>query len=59
MMNLNYHMDHIRYQIFKIILSIFKKNWNENNDDTQRRIYVNKIENRTTSKIKTNFILRF
>ena len=58
-MNLNYHMDHILYQIFKIILSIFKKKWNENNDDSQIRIYVNKIENRTTSKIKTNFILRF
>ena len=25
-MNLNYQMDHIQYQIFKIILSIFLKN---------------------------------
>ena len=26
MINLNYQMDHILYQIFRIILSIFKKN---------------------------------
>ena len=26
-MNLNYQMDHIQYQIFKIILSIFLKKW--------------------------------
>ena len=26
MMNLNFQMDHIMYQIFKIILSIFEKN---------------------------------
>ena len=27
MMNLNYQMDHILYQLFKIILIIFKKRW--------------------------------
>ena len=45
-------MDHILYQIFKIILSIFKKN-NEKIDNPLIRIYINKIENRITIKIKT------
>ena len=27
LMNLNYQMDHIQYQIFKTILSIFLKTW--------------------------------
>ena len=38
-----------------IILSIFKKN-NENFDDLLIRIYVNKIENRITLKIKTGYL---
>ena len=38
--NLNYLMDHILYQIFKIILNMYWK-------------YVNKTENRITFKIKT------
>ena len=45
-------MDHILYQIFKIILSIFKEN-NEKIDNPLIRIYINKIENRITIKIKT------
>ena len=52
MINLNYQMDHILYQIFKIILSIFKEN-NEKIDNPLIRIYINKIENRITIKIKT------
>ena len=56
MINLNYQMDHILYQIFKINLSIFKKH-GENIDNTSIRIYVNEVENRTTFKIKTGYYL--
>ena len=46
-------MNHILYQICKIILSIFlKKHW-EKIDNPLIRIYVNKIENRITIKIKS------
>ena len=51
MINLNYQMGHILYQILKIILSIFKKNY-EKIDNPSIRIYVNKIENKTTFKIE-------
>ena len=47
-------MGHILYQIFKIILSLFQKN-NEKIDDPSIRLYVNKIENRITFKIKTGY----
>ena len=57
MINLNYQMDHILHQIFKIILSIFEKERNENINNPSRRIYVNKIENRITFKIKTGYYL--
>ena len=51
-------MDHIPYQIFKIILSILqKKKHNGNIDNTSVRIYINKIENRVTFKIKTGYYL--
>ena len=50
MMNLNYQVDHILCQIFKIILSIFLKN-NKSIDSLPIRIYVNKIGNRITFKI--------
>ena len=51
MINLNYLMDHILYQIFRIILSIFKKKQNENDANPSiRRIYVSKIENRIAFK---------
>ena len=55
MMNLNYLMDHILHQIFKIILSIFKKKCNESIDNPSVRIYVNKIENIITFKIKAGY----
>ena len=51
-MNLNYQMDDIQYQIFKIIL----RN-SENVDNPLIRIYVNKIENRITFKIKSGYYL--
>ena len=51
-------MDHTPYQIFKIILSILqKKKHNGNIDNTSVRIYINKIENRVTFKIKTGYYL--
>ena len=55
MINLNYEMNHILYQIFKIILSIFHKKHEEKIDNPSLRIYVNKIENRITLKIKTGY----
>ena len=56
-MNLNYQMDHIQYQIFKIILSIFLKKHSESVDNPSIKIYVNKIENRVTFKIKKGYYL--
>ena len=49
MKSLNYMMEHILYQIFKIILSILSKK--------SVRIYVNKIENMITFRIKTGYYL--
>ena len=57
MMNLNYEMDRIPYQIFNIILSIFKKTHGESVDKPSVWIYVNKIENRVTFKIKNWYSL--
>ena len=50
-------MDHILYEIFSIILSIFKKKHGEDIDKPSVQIYVNKIENRVTSKIKNGYSL--
>ena len=55
MINLNYLIGHILYQIFKTILSTFLKKYNE--DNSPIKIYVNKIENRITFKIKTGYYL--
>ena len=55
-MNLNSQMDLIQYQIFKIISNISLKN-SENVDNPSIRIYVNKIENRITYKIKNGYYL--
>ena len=54
--NLNYQMDHTQYLIFKIILIIFLKN-SESVDNPSIKIYVNKIENRVTFKIKNRYYL--
>ena len=56
-MNLNYQMDLILYQIFKIILSIFKKKHEEDIDKPSIQIYVNKIENRVMFEIKNGYSL--
>ena len=49
-------MDHIQYQIFKIILSIFLKH-SERVDEPPIEIFVNKNENRITLKIKNGYYL--
>ena len=50
-------MDHILYQIFKTILSMFLKKHNEMIDNPSIKIYVNKTEKRVTFKIKTGCYL--
>ena len=50
-MNLNYQIDHIQYQIFKI------KKHSENVDDPLIEIFVSKNENRITFKIKNGYYL--
>ena len=55
--NLNYLMDHILYQIFKIILNLFFKKRKMVTDNPSVRININKIDYRTTSKIKTGYYL--
>ena len=50
-------MDLILYQIFKIVLSIFKKKHGEDIDKPSLQIYVNKFENRVTFKIKNGYDL--
>ena len=57
MINLNYQIDPIQYQILKIILSILLKKHGEDIDNSSVQIYVNKIENRATFKIKNGYIL--
>ena len=49
-------MDHIQYQIFKIILNIFLRKC-ESVDNPSIRRYVNRIENRITFKIKPGYYL--
>ena len=57
MKSLNYLMDHILYQIFNIILNIYLKNMGEKTANPSIQIYVNKIENTITFKIKTGYYL--
>ena len=52
-------MDHILYQIFKIILNIFKKKHGEKTVNPLIKIYITKIENRITFEIKTGYYLEF
>ena len=51
MINLNYLMDHILGHIVCIFCDILKKH-RENIDNPSVKIYVNKIENRITFRIK-------
>ena len=57
MKSLNYMMDDILYQIFKIILNMSLKKHETVTDNPSIRIYVNKIENRIIFKIKTGYYL--
>ena len=60
MKNLNYLMDHILYQILKVILNISQKKPKKHEtvtDNPSKRIYVNKRQNRITFKIKTGYYL--
>ena len=56
MKNLNYLMNHILYQIFKIIWNKLK-NHGEKTVNVTIKLYINKIENRITFKIKTGYYL--
>ena len=53
--NFSYLVDHILYQIFKIILNILKKHGETVNPSI--KIYIKKTKNRTTFKIKTGYYL--
>ena len=53
METLNYLVNHVLYQIFKIII----KNHGENAVYPSIRIYVNKTENKIWFKIKTGYYL--
>ena len=56
--NFNYLMDHILYQIFKIIFKKFFKKPGEKTNNTSMKIFVNKIENRSASKTKPSYYLK-
>ena len=57
--NSNYQIDYISYQIFKIILNFeyILKMYGEEAVNYSITIYVNKMENRITFKIKTGYYL--
>ena len=57
MMNLNYQMNHVLCQIFKIYFEYILKKHGENIDYPSITIYLNKIANRITFKIKTGYYL--
>ena len=57
MIHLNYVIDHILYEIFKIILNTSSKRHQGVNDNPSIRIYANKIENKITFRIKTGYYL--
>ena len=53
-MNLNYLMNHILYQI----LNYINKKYETGSNNPPTKIYVNKIENRITFRIKTGYYLQ-
>ena len=63
MMNFNYLMDHILYQIFKIVLNILSKHMKKLTDNSPINIFImfyiiySKMENTITFKIKTGYYL--
>ena len=56
MKNFNQLMDHILYQMFNIILVIYQKSIGRT-VNSLRQIYINKIENRITFKIKIGYYI--
>ena len=56
MINVNYQMDNILCQIFKIFLVYLKKR-DGSTDNPSTRIYTNKLVNRITFKIKAGYYL--
>ena len=57
MKNSNYIIDHILYQIFKIILSIYLKIWRKDYQSFNKYIYINKTGNRITFEINPGYNL--
>ena len=57
MINLNYQMDHFLYHIFRIIFKYSFTKHGEDIDKPSVQIFVNKIENRITFKIKNEYSL--
>ena len=57
MRKINYLIDHILYQIFKIVSSISSKKHEAVTDNPPIRIHANKIENRNIFKIETQYYL--
>ena len=57
MINLTCPMDHIQFQIFKIILSMLLKNKRLQKVNPPIQIYPNKIKNRIVFKIKSGYKL--
>ena len=57
MKSLSFLMDPILYQIFKIVLNIPSKNHREKADNPSIKIYLNKMKNRITFKIETEYYL--
>ena len=58
MKNFNYLVDHILYQIFNTIFEYIIKKHDAFTNNASIRIYVNKIENRSTFKIKTGYYFK-
>ena len=59
MKNLNYLMDHILFQILRNYFGYVIEKHDTLTENPPIRIYINKIENRTTFKIKTGYYLEF
>ena len=57
--NLNYVMDRLLCQMFKIILNKLSKKHETLTENPPMKIHANKIENRITFKIKSENILDF
>ena len=57
MMNLIFLMDHILFQIFKVILSALLKKHETIANNPPVQIYINKLKNRIVFEIKTGYKL--